>query len=389
MGQPPDEPMPEFGPVPGAEDEGDAPLPWLSEQGGAPPPEVPSNAPPPIKLSAPTPAPVQAAKPPMVPPPKASPPAGPAAKPPPPAVPVPFYDDTGSAQGSAEAPPPAVRQPKLPCPRCGAQLRPGFGLCPNCLFEPKDGPLAAPVDPSDHAKANRPPEFTDRPEAIVAKRGNPLVFAAVGVAAAGLAWFQLRSRPPADVQSFGTDEDIRTTRPAPAPPPTVVAPSPPRASPFGEAPYEPQKPAVSAPPGPAGGGEVSVTAAPSGGGEEWTGWVFTGRVRDILTLSPVPKAKLKFQDFKSGTTRQAVTDKQGRFKVKLPTPEGDGYFVKIERPSYLDRFVLEGGEVGAQGPDERRERARIAARTVQSVPLSPVEEGRLKLDLLLVPDSVE
>lgn len=383
--------MPEFGPVPGAEDEDQA-LPWVEDKASAPgklnlspPPAEPARPdprvkPPPSKVSAPD---------------------------LPPAVPVPYFEETQDASGPREAVPVVSKSPK--CPRCGKSLRPGFGLCPHCLFEPEAEPArssaappaaAAPLKAGEpmNAKAVRPPELTDMAEVIVAKRDNPFIWAAVGVAALAFVWVQFRGRPatprlePAEPETPARIEglDPPVGSPPPAPPAPPAQPQGPRSSPFGEQPYEPKQPDI-LPDSKAGGKEVRIVAEPppAAGTEAGFGWVFEGRVRDILTLAPVGSAKLKFQDFSSGTSRSATSDKRGRFRVKLPTPQGDGYFLKIDKPGYMDRFDLEGASAADLGAEDRREKAKVAAKTVQAVPLSPVAEGKLELDLLLVPVGVE
>lgn len=382
MAQPPEEPFPEFGPVPGPdEDSGDVPLPWVDSGGADAPPPAPNPKIEPPRMTAP---------------------------------PVPEAEEASLPPKASVGSGP-VGEVQIPCPSCGMPIGSRTRLCPHCRYEFKDytpapirlpaqanaAPVTAPManDEPPSAKAVRPPEFTDRPETLVARRDNPFVWAFVGLAAAAFTWAQLRSgRGAGDIIPLVAKPAApRAVQfpPAlaepPAPPPPAVEISEPKpgpsVSPFGEN-YIPESRDIRSDAGAgATSGEVVVTGDLSAG--ESRDWLFTGRVRDILTLAPVGSAKLRFEDFKSGKQRQITTDARGRFRIRLPVPDADGYFLKVSRTSYRDRYVLEGAELAIQGPEERRERAKTAARTVQGFPLSPTEMGKLELDLLLVPDSVE
>ncbi|MBI4346442.1 MAG: carboxypeptidase regulatory-like domain-containing protein [Elusimicrobia bacterium] len=269
---------------------------------------------------------------------------------------------------SPPVPPPPIPPP--PIPQGPNTRRPA----------PVDRLFANPDEPMDLERkrqeaADKPPVLLGDPmtEPYQPKRASAWPYLLVAAGGAYFVWTQyLKPAAPAPPK---LPEIILVPTEAPGPPmPRMIEPEdahPPQTAPGAEPGTVSIEPA-----GPASGGAIGLTD-----------WVFTGRLRDILTLSPVP-ARLVFDDFRSGRKKTVSTDARGRFRVRLPVPDGDGYYLKVERSGYMDRYVLEGGEVSRYPQAQRRERAETAARSVQRIPLSPVAEGRLVLDVLLIPEGL-
>lgn len=399
---------------------------WLGEMLGSPegqaaPESPPAQAPLPPPISGtPTPSPVRRKEVgwPVPPPPSQEPP-------------------EGISPGMLEAPPPRIKTAR--CPRCNGSIRAGAALCPNCRHELVEGsadegsktvipvlrkpklppssppaplpqappaprleaderrPSTAPPPMPEEPRAQEPPkrrpreaptpriyQAPDEFEPAAKPRRDPFVWVLLGAAAAAFAWVQFRQggSPPAFTDS-AAPRPAAPARAAPAPdrasPAQAITPADVLASRAAMPRIIPDAPPPEAPSATAG------AAAEDIGAREW---VFSGRLRDFLSLKPV-SATLVFDDFRSGKQKTVLSDRRGRFRVRLPVAEGDGYYLKVSQGGYLDRYDLDGADAARLPMERRRERAAVAARSVQRIPLSPPAEGRLELDVLLVPESAE
>lgn len=113
-----------------------------------------------------------------------------------------------------------------------------------------------------------------------------------------------------------------------------------------------------------------IAAAPAGH------WLFRGLVRDLLTLSPVPEARLSFRNA-SGSVETAP-DERGHYSVTLPASSGP-YSVVITAKGYSPSYLnpnIEG--VADIEPEKRAELARelsdakLPPYEVQGYDTSPV-----------------
>ncbi|MCX5789527.1 MAG: hypothetical protein NTX64_13640 [Elusimicrobia bacterium] len=296
------------------------------------------------------------------------------------------------------------------CPDCDAQIRAAAIVCPVCKkeMEPEPALSVAPLS---------------------RKRRSPLLYAAIGIGAAAVVALSLHMRPglKADLSDIAAvakrdptalakhTDALTSPDSGPRPPAPALAASAaaleavaaldvtraaPASKPAGfrfaqavSAPAPLVAPARAARP-PARRSRAARARAPSASAsaESFSSiseWVFTGRLRDIFTLEPIRSADLVFEDYTANRRFDVPTDEEGRFHVRVPAAEGAGYFLKVSKTGYTDRYEFEGGEVARLDKEERSRRAAIAARTVQRMALAPQSEGRLKLDLLLVPEASE
>ena len=267
-----------------------------------------------------------------------------------------------------EEAPPAPFPEKVPLPPIGG---PPTGRRPA----PSDRLFASPDEPVrvEMQKQERLFAHPDEVEEYRPKRPNSWPYLLVGAGAAYFVWTQV-NRPKELV--------------LPPPPPIILVPTEAPGPPMPRMIEEEPPAQVSVTPVAPVGQPPAGSSPPSYGELGSREWLFTGRFRDAITLQPV-SAHVVFDDFSSGRKKRVRTDARGRFRVKLPVAEGDGYFLKVEKEGYLDRYILEGDEVARSPQSERRERAKTAARSVQRVPLSPLAEGQLTLDVLLIPAGLE
>jgi hypothetical protein len=67
-------------------------------------------------------------------------------------------------------------------------------------------------------------------------------------------------------------------------------------------------------------------------------WRMVGRVFDLMTLKPVPGARLIFKDPSTRRSYKAKADAQGRFKAAVPS-NVDGYNLSVGTPKYRSVYM--------------------------------------------------
>ena len=106
-----------------------------------------------------------------------------------------------------------------------------------------------------------------------------------------------------------------------------------------------------------------------------THWTFSGEVYDLMSLSPVATARVKFKPEGSSTEFATQTGGDGRFTLRVPKKDAP-YAVSILHKGYDGAFVEDGSPPFRQQSKALR---RDAAQTLRDspvlhVPLSPPDE---------------
>src|SRR6185295_1460059 len=72
-------------------------------------------------------------------------------------------------------------------------------------------------------------------------------------------------------------------------------------------------------------------------------WQFEGQAYDLITLKPIPGAKLVFRAAGSDQPSPPIlSDANSRFKAYFqPNPGNSGYELTIQHPDYLDGYIDE------------------------------------------------
>jgi pyruvate/2-oxoglutarate dehydrogenase complex dihydrolipoamide acyltransferase (E2) component len=243
---------------------------------------------------------------------------------------------------------------KVECPGCHTELDPTNTNCPVCLRPRSRKELLAGL-----AQTRKP---------APTRWGRVLGGIVLGGLAgfAGLVYLNRPAPPPAPAPNPAA------APPAPAAPAPAAAATPdtsgaarvvvqqtPLASAAPAAEEEPQDEAPAAP-------RARKAARPKG-------WLVEGSVYDLLSLKPVPGAKIVFQDKNSGAMVTAVTDAGGRYKADLPKVVEGGYEVTIARRGYSSEYLEEmSPPYRSQSRGRRLEAAEeLQQSAVLHVPLLP------------------
>lgn len=136
---------------------------------------------------------------------------------------------------------------------------------------------------------------------------------------------------------------------------------------------------------------LTATEASSAGGSLLAAphWIFSGIVYDLLTMKPVPRTTLVFEDVGSNRRYTTSSKNSGHFKIRLPEASTEGYYLKVQHRGYLTRVLFEDGRTPRRlrflSLSKRKGSCRDFARTIEmSKPISPAEDAG-PLNLFLVP----
>jgi len=119
-------------------------------------------------------------------------------------------------------------------------------------------------------------------------------------------------------------------------------------------------------------------------------WRVSGTVFDLVSLSPIRRARLIFTDRQTGRDYPARTDSRGEYQIRLPKLRHGGYALRL-RINNREAMYLED-----MGPPLRSQTERQRLETVSSfdpssilhVPiLPPFSDSSLRYDLAILPDS--
>lgn len=112
-------------------------------------------------------------------------------------------------------------------------------------------------------------------------------------------------------------------------------------------------------------------------------WVFSGRLYDLMNLRPVYEATLMFRDSRGKAGGKVITGDDGGYRLSLPALESGGYWLTIEHPDYLDKYIEEvEPPLHTMPRDQRRNLSTLNPK------LNPIEGspyGATRKDLILVP----
>lgn len=246
------------------------------------------------------------------------------------------------------------------CPGCGTKLDPEMESCPNCPMSFHDAPVEKTTLQGDNFR----------------NFGIPIIIFG-GLAAVLWTYSQYMWR----VVESGVED-----RPAgPASGPATQAPSDQSASAMIQAKVDELATKqqggggdAAAPTAPsieddeAGGGAVSIMAGGSGGRAEKpvTEWKMRGVVYDLITLKPVPGAKLTFQDNETSVRAVIQADANGRYRTILPPLQGRGYVVTIAKAGYETSYLNPGTEGVAEMPLENRKQLAKELASLVAEPAS-------------------
>jgi hypothetical protein len=219
------------------------------------------------------------------------------------------------------------------CPNCKFKIDENSGVCPFCAFVlPKKtqditlvgtplggGPSAGAPVPNIEIISDVPDPAAQSPRAVTVdsvaapKNSGGLLWLVAAAAVGYGAYYHLLpmlNKPAPAVQAPVKPE---ASLPIPAPKPAEVpAPEPP--------------PPVEKPP------EAKAPAAPL------SPWDFEGRVYDLVTLEPIAGVEMTF--LSDENTVATKTNKDGRFKIKLP-PMREGYKLVTDHPDYAEEYFDE------------------------------------------------
>lgn len=283
----------------------------------------------------------------------------------------------------------------MSCPSCGARLEAGVEACPNCPWSSSA--------PGEQDPAPGLPGARLRPFAVPAL---VLALFGAGIWAVSDMWLRLAQQGAADAladrpaarralegEGAAPAEPRRRDEAAPAPEPEIPVilsdtPAEPRA---------PRRPRTARESSrrravvPADAEEAAGVISISGQGlpeaKEAAEWRLRGRIFDLITLAPVPGARVTFMDEPTGARAETSTDAEGRYKTLLPALSGRGYQVKIEKKGYARSYAgPETPGVAELDPASRAELARQLARSVEDpASLEPGGEEPLLTNFFLAP----
>lgn len=136
-----------------------------------------------------------------------------------------------------------------------------------------------------------------------------------------------------------------------------------------------------------GGKEVEDAEPASSGDIDPSVWTLNGRVIDLVTLQPIPKALMVFEDPESGKRRETSTDSQGRYRLKTAPLQGRGYYVRVLKDGYATSYLNPGAENVPQMPlEDRQSLAGDVARSMDGpYTVQPYSSDPLTTDFYLAP----
>jgi len=145
--------------------------------------------------------------------------------------------------------------------------------------------------------------------------------------------------------------------------------------------------------------EISVTVLPASGPEKGgstinsvpfvsSRWVLIGKVYDLMTLKPVARANLIFEDVKLNKHFEISSKSDGGFRAELPAASAGGYYVKVRYPGYISRVLFEEGQLSMSlrslSESKRMRLGKDFARTIVRAKLvAPL--GNEQMNFFLVP----
>ncbi len=98
---------------------------------------------------------------------------------------------------------------------------------------------------------------------------------------------------------------------------------------------------------------ISHDSRPSGD------WRFQGRVFDLVTLKPLSRCEVDFEDPASGKRFETSTDGDGVYRARIPALPRGGYAVKVRLGGYAPSYLNpETENVAGMSEEERRTLAR-------------------------------
>lgn len=117
-------------------------------------------------------------------------------------------------------------------------------------------------------------------------------------------------------------------------------------------------------------------------------WKVCGQAYDLFSLRPVAKARVTFASSSSPERYRVLTDKAGRYCLRLALLSEGGYAVEVRHRDYLENYLDESDPpYRQQALSRRREAAELMREAeVLHVPVLPPEnEFKFEHDLVLLP----
>jgi hypothetical protein len=136
-----------------------------------------------------------------------------------------------------------------------------------------------------------------------------------------------------------------------------------------------------------GAGVISVMKGHGPSAKVVTEWKMRGVIYDLLTLKPVPAARLIFSDSETNMRAVIQTDGSGRYRAILPPLPGRGYVVTIAKAGYASSYLNPGTEgVAEMSAASRRELVKeLSSLIAEPASLEPHSHTPLVTDFHLAP----
>lgn len=136
-----------------------------------------------------------------------------------------------------------------------------------------------------------------------------------------------------------------------------------------------------------GPGIISVMAGTGPAPKPVMEWKLRGLVLDLVTLKPVPGAKLTFSDQETSVRAVIQADGQGRYRTVLPPLSGRGYLVTIAKPGYHASYLNPGTEGVAEMPLDRRKELvkELSSLIAEPASVEPNSDAPLVTNFHLAP----
>lgn len=260
------------------------------------------------------------------------------------------------------------------CPGCGTKLQPDMESCPNCPMSFHDAPPEKTALQSDNFK----------------NFGVPII---IFGGLAGLLWWYsttmwkaveagVEDQPiAAPASKDGKSEDGKSVSE------TIQGKVDELAEKSGGTSEAPSAHAALEADEEEGPGVVSVMKGQGPRAKAVTEWKMRGVIYDLITLKPIPGARLIFTDNETNMRAVIQSDGAGRYRAILPPLPGRGYVVTITKPEYASSYLNPGTEGVAEMPlDRRRELTKeLASLIAEPASLEPNGDTPLITDFHLAP----
>lgn len=257
------------------------------------------------------------------------------------------------------------------CPGCGTKLQPDMESCPNCPMSFHDAPPEKTALQSDNFK----------------NFGIPII---IFGGLAGVLWWYSTTMWKA-VEAGVEDQPLK-------PPPTQQSSGDQSASAMIQAKVDelaakqgggeaPSAQAALEADEEEGQGAISIMPDSGRRAKVVTEWKMRGVIYDLMTLRPVPAARLIFTDNETNLRAVIQSDGNGRYRAILPPLPGRGYVVTISKPGYSNSYLNPGTEgVAEMSIDQRRELVKeLSSVIAEPASLEPNSDTPLVTDFHLAP----